>query len=411
MKKLLSLVVIILMSGSSSMATDGYFSYGYGTHYKGFAGGGIALYRSSLMGANNPAGLVFLGKQYDVGIGFFMPFRKYTVTGNPSGFPGTFPLAPGTVESGSEFFVIPNIGANWMLNENSSLGLSIYGNGGMNTDYPAASFNGSDPAGVDLSQLFANLSYARKLNEKHALGVSGVLAYQRFEAVGLEAFAGFSADPNALTNNEHDNSTGFGFKAGYLGHFGDNLQVGASYQSTIWMGEFDNYAGLYAEQGDFDIPSNFTVGFAYDISDKVIVLADYKRINYSEVNSVSNPFDINKFPLGGENAPGFGWNDINVYKVGFEFKATENWTFRTGYSRGDNPIESSEVLFNILAPAVIENHISVGFTRLLGDNSLSFAATYAPNSSVSGPNPLEAPDQQNIKLEMSQLDFEFTYSF
>ena len=56
-----------------------------------------------------------------------------------------------------------------------------------------------------------------------------------------------------ISNNDSDNSTGFGFKVGYIGEWVENLQLGATYQSKMWMGEFKDYAGLFAEDGDFDI--------------------------------------------------------------------------------------------------------------------------------------------------------------
>jgi long-chain fatty acid transport protein len=40
------------------------------------------------------------------------------------------------------------------------------------------------------------------------------------------------------------------------------------------------------------------------------------------------------------------------------------------------------------------------------NQEFNFAAMYAPGNDVSGPNPMEAPGQQTIKLEMSQLDFQ-----
>lgn len=103
-------------------ATNGYFSHGYGVLYKGLGGAGVALPMSSLISATNPAGMVFLGNRYDVNLSIFNPNREYSVIGNPSGVPGTFGFAPGTVKSGSSWFVIPAFGANWMLAEHSSLG-------------------------------------------------------------------------------------------------------------------------------------------------------------------------------------------------------------------------------------------------------------------------------------------------
>ena len=65
--------------------------------------------------------------------------------------------------------------------------------------------------------------------------------------------------------------------------------MGASFQTCTYMTEFDKYAGLFAEQGDFDIPMNWTVGLAYERKGKFAVMADFKRIHYSRVNAIGNP--------------------------------------------------------------------------------------------------------------------------
>jgi long-chain fatty acid transport protein len=198
-------LVLALFLPASAGATNGYFSHGYGTLYKGLAGAGSALHLSTLAPATNPASMVWVGHRYDVGVAVFNPNRQYSVSGNPSGLPGTFGLAPGTVESGSSFFAVPNFGANWMIGEQSSFGFALYGNGGMNTDYQARTF-GFAPTGVDLSQLFIAPTYARKLGSRHAIGVSGIVAYQRFRAQGLSAFTAMSSDAGRLSDNEHANS-------------------------------------------------------------------------------------------------------------------------------------------------------------------------------------------------------------
>src|SRR5210317_1802906 len=175
----LVLVIVTLFFSVESNATDGYFSVGYGTINKGLAGAGIAYYQGSLINGN-PAGAVFLGGKYQLGIDFFNPNRKYTVTGNPSGMEGTFGLMPGTVESESKLFLIPSLGANWMLSEKSSISASFFGNGGMNTDYQTATFYdpSSETTGVNLGQMFGNITFSQKLGEKNSIGVTGVVAYQ-----------------------------------------------------------------------------------------------------------------------------------------------------------------------------------------------------------------------------------------
>ena len=74
---------------------------------------------------------------------------------------------------------------------------------------------------------------------------------------------------------------------------------------------------------------------------------------------------------------------------------------------GRQPIPASQVLFNLLAPAVVEQRFAMGATRHLGaawDSSL--AVTRALGHSVTGPNPLEAPGQQTLTLRMDAWDVE-----
>jgi len=410
----------------SAFATNGYFAHGYSAKSKALAGGGSALPQDAMIAADNPAGMVKVGERMDLGLSLFSPSaRGYTVTGNPSGAapPAAIGLEPGTFESDNDFFLVPHFAYNWMLNADSSVGLTIYGNGGMNTEYPGSMYTYPSPlpqgsgtyyagtAGVNLEQLFTNVSYSRKINDKHSWGVSAILAYQRFEAKGLAAFGafGFSSDPANLSDNGTDTSTGYGAKIGWLGEVSPGLTLAASYQTKMSMSEFDKYKGLFAEQGDFDIPATWTLGLAWNLSQTGTLTFDVQGIQYSDVASIANPLlpNLASAPgnLGTDNGAGFGWEDIIVYKLGYQWATSPTWTWRVGASMGDNPIPSSEMMFNILAPGVMETHITGGFTyTLASNNEITFAAMYAPETKIKGANPLEAPGQQEIELFMTQWE-------
>ena len=105
---------------------------------------------------------------------------------------------------------------------------------------------------------------------------------------------------------------------------------------------------------------------------------------------------------------------MTIYKLGYQWTTSADWTWRMGISQGDQPIASSEVLFNILAPAVVETHITAGFTMKTGsDSEFNFAAMYAPNNSVTGSNPLQGGTgpSQNITIEMTQLELEASWAW
>ncbi len=63
---------------------------------------------------------------------------------------------------------------------------------------------------------------------------------------------------------------------------------------------------------------------------------------------------------------GFGWEDTNVYRIGADYRYDNNWTFRAGFAYNDQTIPADQVLFNILAPAVIRKHATLGFTYQSG---------------------------------------------
>ena len=407
-------VLLALAMVSPAQATNGYFTHGYGAISKALAGAGVAMPQDTLASATNPAGMVVVGKRYDAGLAVFSPDRSYTVTGNPSGFPGTFGLTPGKVESDSNYFYIPHFGGNWRLGENMTLGVTVYAHGGMNTDYPTATFYAGEPTGVNLEQLMVGIPWAVRFADKHSIGIMPIIAYQTFEAKGVGSFAPFSSDPAKLSNNGKSTSIGYGAKIGYLGQFTEKFSFGISYQTEISADKFDDYAGLFAEQGRFNIPPSLTAGIAIKATPALSILADYQDIYYSEVKSVSNPFlpNLQTARLGDNEGAGFGWQDMSVWKFGLQYDPESSWVWRFGYSFGDQPIPESEVLFNILAPGVMEDHFTFGFTRQFGESSgLNFALMYAPEVEVTGPNPLEVPGLQDITLAMSQWDIEISYSW
>lgn len=444
-KQKASLMLVAVCSGVAPtvFATNGYFAHGYGIKEKGAAGSGVALPRDSLAAAANPAGMVMIGNRWDVGLSLFSPIREYMSLGAPStGCAPTgcsFSIGPQKIESDNELFFIPSFGYNLMLTQASSVGVSVYGNGGMNTEYQggAATFCtnplgcapgaftttpgtfGGGTAGVDLAQLFANVSYARKFAPSASWGVSGIFAYQRFEATGLSAFAGFSNDPSNLSDKGHDTAAGFGAKIGGLSEVAAGLTLAGSYQSKIRMSEFDDYRGLFADNGDFDIPSTGSIGLAFKTTPQSMVSFDIQKIWYSKIAAIANPIanlqtqcnaSTRVGCLGGSSGGGFGWEDMTIYKLGYEWQTSSSWTWRVGYSKGNQPIPSSEVLFNILAPAVIEQHFTFGFTTAMAPASeFTFAAMYAPEESMRGPNAFDLG--QMIELTMKQYELAASWAW
>jgi long-chain fatty acid transport protein len=406
-KKLLPL--LILAASSEANATDGYFAHGYGVKSQGMGGVGIALPQDALAAAANPAGMGLIGDRVDFGVTWFRPQRESTVVGN------AFPGIDATYKANdTENFFIPEFGYNRQISPNATFGVSVYGNGGMNTDYKNGIplFGSTGRAGVDLIQLFVAPTVTWKFTPSQTIGASLNLAYQRFEVKGLQGFAGASTSPTNLTNNGHDNSYGVGLHLGWIGQISDAVSLGATYQSRTYMSKFDKYKGLFAEQGDFDIPSTYGVGFAVKATPQFTIAADVQRINYGKVASVGNLSLPNLGNgLGSDNGAGFGWKDVTATKLGASYAYSDALTLRAGYNHSTQPIRQTDTLFNILAPGVVKDHLTLGSTYVLPNKSeLSLSYVHAFKESVkgSGSIPPGAPPgfgggEANLKMYQDSL--------
>lgn len=372
---------------SLAYATNGYSPMGYGMKTEGMGGASIALPQDALAAANNPAGMVMVGDRIDFGLTLFQPKRGADISGNICG-PGCS-LNGSYDGNGKSLFLIPSFGYNKMMSADTSLGVSVYGNGGMNTQYnanPFKPFGAVGPAGIDMMQLFIAPTWSTKLNPSNAVGVSLNLAYQAFSATGLQPFDNpfFSSHPGFVTNTGKDSSTGYGLKLGWTGEISPIVTLGATYQTKTKMSKFSKYSGLFAEQGGFDIPSSFGVGIAVKAMPTTTVAFDVVRTNYSDARSVSNPF---VFPtnIGAVNGAGFGWQDMTTYKLGVSYVYTPQLTLRAGYNHNSQQIASTQTLMNILAPGVVQDHLSLGATWTLADKSeLTLAYIHAFKKTVNG---------------------------
>jgi long-chain fatty acid transport protein len=407
---------------SPSHGTNGYSPTGFGTSNKGIVGAGVALPQDALAAATNPAGMALLGHRLDVGAAIFNPNHGFTANDDAQTPP--FPsIPPGRYKSQKDLFLVPHFGWNRPLDDKSTIGVSIGGNGGMNTDYDAAIWRNFDnpptasaPTGVDFAQLFVGFTYAREVAPGHYLGITPILAAQRFRAEGLEPFRGLSTSPTRVTNNGYDYAWGYGLRVGWLGQLSDRLNLGVSAQTRLEMTRFEDYEGLFAERGDFDTPATITAGLAYEVTPSVTLVFDWQRIFYSDVKALGNSNNLALGPgnlLGADNGLGFGWDDINIYKFAVQWAYSPRWIFRAGYSHADQLFENGESLFNVLAPATVQSHASLGLTYHVDKrNSVSLAYTRAFPNRIRGQNQnFTGPQTGHVEMDQHELEVSWGIRF
>lgn len=413
-------LAILLLAGATlcspraAHATDGYFLNGVGAKAKGAGGVAIAMPQDAFSIASNPASANEVGHRLDVGFEIFVPDRGTDISGNGAGLNGIYS------GNGTKLFVLPEIAYARPISDMVSIGIAVNGNGGMNTDYksnPFASFGATGRAGVNLQQITIAPTVAVEVAQGQSIGVSPLFVVQSFEMKGIQPFAAYSQNPAAFTNRGTDWSFGAGVRVGYLGTFGHGLRLGAFYQSKVWTGKFDRYAGLFAQSGGFDLPASWGVGVSVSPTPALTLGADYKRIEYSAVHSVGNSVAalLQGKPFGANNGPGFGWRDIDVWKVGAVYKVNDGLVLRAGYGLSDNPVPQSETLLNILAPGVVRDHFTIGATIKPAENfEITGYAMRAPRQTVNGAGSIPSPfggGEANIHLAETAVGFAFGISF
>jgi len=195
------------------------------------------------------------------------------------------------------------------------------------------------------------------------------------------------------------------------------------YQSKIYMSSFSDYSDLFPGGGDFDMPADFKFGLSWRALKSVALSFDIEYIFYSDVDALGNSLDdLFRCPtadrggtdlsacLGGDHGGGLGWEDMTVYKFGLDWKASEQWTLRAGFSFSHQPIPISNMNNNLFTPYLADAHYTFGFTwNPREDRELNFAFMYTEEESMNERNRFDI--SQVLISEADQLELELSYGW
>ena len=408
-------------------ATNGLAPTGLGQLHKAMGGAAVGNPLNTTTMMTNPAAASFVEDGYDAALELFRPDR--TIKSN------IFPKEHKGNED--ENFFVPEAAYKKDIGS-FSIGISAYGNGGMNTSFkendspafPSPGGAGAPPAGtpipfntnalgqpegktgINLEQLFIAPTISKKINNNHSVGLSINLVAQRFEAKGITALAPGSQSPGKFSDQGKSSATGIGATIGWMGKFSDKVTVGASYRLKTKMGKFDKYAGLFPDQGRMDVPAALTIGASLKVTPRTLVALDVQQIYYSNVNAVGNSSHAraNNQKFGMDNGPGFGWEDQTVIKVGVKQQVNNKLALLAGYNHGDSPMGSDDTFFGALAPAVVEDHLSLGVEYKLGKGAIVGSYTHTFANEVKGDKNQDPNKFQPFDLEMEQNAIGIGYS-
>jgi len=404
-------------------ATDGHFLHGVGAINSAMGGAGVAM-KGDIIGSFylNPAGIAGMEhSRVTLGFEMFKPGRTVT---------GTYGTFSGSTDSKSEFVPVPSFGWAMPVTDKVAIGLGAIGVGGFGVDYPADTRNPVlAPRPNGFGQVYSNFGLLKivpalgwQATDRLSIGVAVNVDYATLEVDPMP-----TASPAAGANGAFyssatatDGAFGLGFQAGFIYDVTGTFSIGGSYASVQKFQDFE-FNSAYANPAlsnfgtprtitfAMDVPQMITGGIAFRPTPAVSLAADVRYLTYSSTAG----FDQQGFDNTGA-VLGFGWDDIMVFAGGLELQPVDGLFLRGGYNYSQNPIPDALSFFNVPAPAVVQNHatLGLGFSPLEGFQ-LDLGYYHAFENSIDGPiwGPQGPASGSSVKSALREDSFLVQFSF
>ena len=409
-KKLFSAALaagLVFGVASVSKATNGYYMIATGAKSLGMAGAVVANPQDASTIIQNPAGIAFLrNTTFDVGGAVFSPIRK--LNGH---------------DSDSKVYMIPSAGFAYNPmgcncgTPHFVFGIGMYGVSGMGVDFSDSNLAGSTGA---LTKAWSNMAMmemsvggAYRVNDKLAIGFAPVFVYQ---SMGLEMNFNFGKPVSAMPTNQQqmmaqteagkfmggyvqskapykvslDSATayGVGFDFGIVYKVNDMIQLGLVYKSKRYMQKLKwntTPDGGMIDDDEvkmrLDMPRQVAFGINFRPIEPLRIEADIRWINYKDVMDEVDidgmrTIDQKTMKFVKQDTWNFHWKNQWVFAIGAEYQATKALTLRAGFNYAKSPIDDDDLNANVVAPAIVETHVTVGASYEFTKN-LELSVAYA----------------------------------
>lgn len=212
-------------------------------------------------------------------------------------------------------------------------------------------------------------------------------------------------------------STGYAGKLGMTYKVNKQLTLGATYHSKTSLGDMttngatmDMIMGGATVQSiagrisivNFQFPETYGFGMAYQATDDLLLVADYKRIGWARVmKNFHMNFVANDGSLTMDMKMPQNWADQDVVNLGFSYRTSEALTLRAGANIANNPVPDSTV--NPLFPAIVKNHYTVGAGYTIDKvSAVNASLVYVPKVTVTSP--------AGYSIDHGQMNWQLMYS-
>jgi long-chain fatty acid transport protein len=189
---------------------------------------------------------------------------------------------------------------------------------------------------------------------------------------------------------------GGGARAGIYFQATDNIALGVSYASPLWLETWrfqsKNEVGAPRELAiKASFPAILSLGIAYKGIDKLVLASDVRYMEYANTSLFGDLLD---------------WQNIWVVALGAQYQLSDRLSVQAGYIYNQNPVPAVRTLFNTQVPGIIQHTVSAGISFQMNENvSMSLGYVHGFKNEISGPIIEDAAAAVTLDAELDSLVF------
>jgi long-chain fatty acid transport protein len=338
---------------------------------------GFALYEFGARG--NALGGTLVGRADDPSALYFNPAGITQIEGEQMmlGFTAITPSAKiqtqdwGIGKNRDRTFWPPHMYYTKQISDTQWWGVGLFTRFGLGTEFDPGWFGRYNHYKTEITSLSLNPVYAWKLNEalSVAFGIEAMwFQYDTYKKLDWAAIASKTLpDPSThmadIDSHLLGDSWGYGVNIALHWRPTEKSRFGLSWRSsvkqslkgdmtfqkptlpdpyTIPEGFFENTGA----RGDVTLPDTLSLGWAYQVSDRLSVELGGVWTKWSTYDSMTIYYDNPLVPINPDSGSSYSpkhWKDVWRYAIGVEYALSDTWDLRMGYVYDQSPIPDEYV--------------------------------------------------------------------
>lgn len=387
-----------LLVSSAALANNGDQMVGYSAISNAMGGAVTATPQDVTTSLSNPAGLSYLNmgsqnSRFDMNLSVLNPLRSMNGVESDS---NAYVMATGGFAFQSELFG-PDV----------TVSVGAYPISGGGVDFPASAFKiaGSNAAIVSSRMsLRIGPAVAYKASDRLSLGAGVSLVVNQMSAKNFEIVPGMPPTVKSL-NFPSDVAYGASFALGSIYKINESTNFGATYTSRSYTEDLEWNMDDGKWSLSFEDPQTVALGLSHRLTDKLLMEADLKWLNFSNVRTAATL----RAPTAAKSKNiAYGWDDQYVLALGAKYKLSDRIALMAGYNYGKSPIDENDINNNAGVTAIVEHHLSVGATaKVTKFSSLTFSFSHGFENEMTARS--GAPTTVSFETNLATLQFTYEH--